>query len=110
MIYKETFWMACDSTEQRKPVVLCAAEIASLAQSGDRGTDPRIGRATSLARAWAESGADSLKLLAAECDALDAASEYRRAADYAARLAHALQHAGMGTPKVLENDGDDSGE
>jgi hypothetical protein len=81
---------ACDSAEQRKPVVLCAAEIASLAQGGDRDTDPRIGRAISLARAWAESGADSLDLLAAECDALDAASEYRRAADYAADHALAL--------------------
>jgi hypothetical protein len=86
-------WLAgrsADSAEQRKPVVLCAAELASLAQRGDRKTDPRVIRAASLARTWAESEADALELLAAECDALDAASEFERAADHAAERSLAL--------------------
>jgi hypothetical protein len=80
-------WLAarsCGSAEQRKPVVLCAAELASFAQGGDRNIDPRVVHATSMAQAWAESGADALDLLAAECDALDAASEFGQAADHAA--------------------------
>jgi hypothetical protein len=81
---------SCDSAEQRKPVVLCAAELASLAQRGDRKTDPRVIRAASLARTWAESEADALDLFAAECDALDAAAESGQAADHAAERALAL--------------------
>ena len=83
-------WLAarsCDSAKQRKPVVLCAMELATLAQGGDWDTDPRVVRATSVARAWAESGADALDLLAAECDALNAASECGQAADYSAESA-----------------------
>src|SRR5882757_853942 len=36
-------WLAartCGSAEQRKPVVLCAAELSSLARRGGRDTDP----------------------------------------------------------------------
>jgi hypothetical protein len=84
---------SCDSAGQRKPVVRCAAEFAALAQRGDRDTDPRVTRATALAREWAESGGDALELLAAECDALDAASECGLAADYAAERALALFRA-----------------
>lgn len=78
---------ACGSAQQRKPVVLCAAELAALAQRGDTDTDPRVIRATAMARVWAESGAEALELLAAECDALDAARESEQAADRAAERA-----------------------
>jgi hypothetical protein len=83
-------WLAartCDSAGQRKPVVLCAAEFASVAQRSLRDADPRVVRATSLVRVWAESGADDLDLLAAECDALDAARESEQVADRAAERA-----------------------
>ena len=63
---------------QRKQVVRCAAEFASMAQRGGRDTDPRVTRAISLVEVWAESEADALDLLAAECDALDAAREWAR--------------------------------
>lgn len=89
-------WLAarsCDSAEQRKPVLRCAAELAALAQRGDRDTDPRVTRATVLVRTWAESGVEALDLLAAECDALDAAAESGQAADYASERALALFRA-----------------
>jgi hypothetical protein len=86
-------WLAartCGSAEQRKPVVLCTAELASLAQRGQRDADPRVIRATSIVQVWAGSGSDPLDLLAAECDALDAAWESGQAADRAAEHALAL--------------------
>ncbi len=89
-------WLAarsCESAEQRKPVVRFATELAALARRGDRDTDPRVVRATALARTWAESGAEPLDLLAAECDALDAASECGQAADYASGRALAMFRA-----------------
>ncbi|MGH3247295.1 MAG: hypothetical protein ACRDOI_13950, partial [Trebonia sp.] len=86
-------WLAartCGPAEQRKPVVLCAAEMAALAQRGDQDTDPRVARAISIATEWAGPGADVLDLLAAECDAMDAAREFEQAADRAADQALAL--------------------
>jgi hypothetical protein len=89
-------WLAartCDSAEQRKQVVLCAAELASVARRGGRDTDPRVTQAISMVRMWAGSEAGSLDLLAAECDALDAARESAQAADQEAELALALFRA-----------------
>lgn len=86
-------WLAArsyDSVEQRKRVVLCAAELASMAQRGGGETDPRVTRAISMVQLWAESGADDLDLLAAQCDALDAARESALAADREADRALAL--------------------
>jgi hypothetical protein len=86
-------WLAArsyDSAEQRKRVVLCAAELASMAQRGGRETDPRVTRAISMVQLWAESGADDLDLLAAQCDALDAARETALVADREADRALAL--------------------
>ena len=86
-------WLAArsyDSAEQRKRVVLCVAELASMAQRGGRETDPRVTRAISMVQLWAESGADDLDLLAAQCDALDAARESSLAADREADRALAL--------------------
>jgi len=86
-------WLAArsyDSAEQRKRVVLCAAELASMAQRGGGETDPRVTRAISMVQLWAESGADDLDLLAAQCDALDAARESALAADREADRALAL--------------------
>src|SRR5262245_60610177 len=62
-------WLAArsyGSTEQRKQVVLCAAELASMAQPSDWETDPRIARAISMVRLWAGSEADALDLLDTE--------------------------------------------
>src|ERR1700742_5081824 len=86
-------WLAartCGPDGQRKPAVLCAAEFASIAQRGARDTDPRVTRAISLVRGWAQSGADALDLLAAECDALDAARESEQVAERAAERALGL--------------------
>jgi hypothetical protein len=86
-------WLAartCGPGEQRKPVILCAAEFAAFARPGGRDTDPRVTRAISQVRVWAESGADALDLLAAECDALDAARESEQVADRAAERALGL--------------------
>jgi hypothetical protein len=88
-------WLAArtsGSAEQRKLVVLCAAELASLAQHGGRDTDPRVISALSIVQVWAGSGAEALDLLAAECDALDAARESEQAADLLAEHALALFH------------------
>jgi len=86
-------WLAArsyDSAEQRKQVVLCAAELASMAQRGRGETDPRVTRAISTVQLWAESKTDDLALLAAQCDALDAARESGLAADREADRALAL--------------------
>jgi hypothetical protein len=86
-------WLAartCGPGEQRKPVILCATEFAAFARPGGRDTDPRVTRAISQVREWAESGADTLDLLAAECDALDAARESEQVADRAAERALGL--------------------
>ena len=86
-------WLAArtsGSVEQREQVVLCAAELASAAQRRGRDTDPRVTHAIAMVRMWAGSQADGLDLLAAECDALDAARESAQAADYEAELALTL--------------------
>lgn len=86
-------WLAartCRSVEQREQVVLCAAELASAAQRRGRDTDPRVTNAISMVQMWAESQADALDLLSAECDALDAARESAQAADHEAELALTL--------------------
>src|ERR1700712_2296600 len=71
----------CGPGESRGPVVLCAADIAALAQRGADDVDPRVARALETVRQWAGPGAQDLQLLAAECDALDAASESARMVD-----------------------------
>jgi hypothetical protein len=89
-------WLAArtsGSAEQQKQVVLCAAELASMAQRGVREIDPRITRAISMVRSWAESEADALDLFDAEYDAVDAAREFGDAADREARCARALFRA-----------------
>ena len=86
-------WLAartCGSVEQREQVVLCAAELASAARRRGRDTDPRVTNAISMVQMWAGSKADALDLLAAECDALDAARESAQAADHEAELALTL--------------------
>jgi hypothetical protein len=86
-------WLAartCGEAGPRKPVVLCAAEFAAVAQRGERNPDPRVIRAVSLVQVWAEAGTDALNLLAAECDALDAARESEQVADLAAERALGL--------------------
>ena len=86
-------WLAartCCSVEQREQVVLCAAELASAAQRRGRQTDPRVTHAISMVQMWAGSQADGLDMLAAECDALDAARESAQAADREAELALAM--------------------
>jgi hypothetical protein len=86
-------WLAArtsGSAEQQKQVVLCAAELASMAQRGVRETDPRVTRALSMVRLWAGSEADALDLFDAEYDAVDAARESGDAADREARSARAL--------------------
>jgi hypothetical protein len=88
-------WLAartCGEAGPRKPVVLCAAEFAAAAQRGERNPDPRVVRAVSLVKVWAEAGTDALDLLAAECDALDAARESEQVADLAAERALGLFH------------------
>jgi hypothetical protein len=88
-------WLAartCQSAEQQKQVVLCAAELASMAQRGKE-ADPRVTRAISLVQLWAESEADAIELFDAECDAVDAARESGDAADREARSARALFRA-----------------
>jgi hypothetical protein len=86
-------WLAartCGPAGQRKPVVLCAAELASLAQRGGRDTDPRVARAISLVPMWAGLEADALDLLIAERGALDAARQCEQAADREADRARLL--------------------
>lgn len=80
----------CSLGEQRKQVVLCAAELTELAQRGGRDTDPRVTHAISLVQMWAGLEADAPDLLAAECDALDAARESEQAADREAQRALTL--------------------
>ena len=70
--------------------MLCAAELASAARRRGRDTDPRVTNAISMVQMWAGSKADALDLLAAECDALDAARESAQAADHEAELALTL--------------------
>jgi hypothetical protein len=86
-------WLAartCDSEGQRRQVVLCAAELAGLAQRRGRDIDPRVTRAILLPQMWAGLEADVPDLLAAERDALQAARETAQAAVREAERARAL--------------------
>jgi hypothetical protein len=85
-------WLAartCGPGESRGPVVLCAADVAAFARRGARAVDPRVTRALETVRQWAGPGAQDLQLLAAECDALDAAHESARMVDREAGRARA---------------------
>jgi hypothetical protein len=79
----------CGPGESRGPVVLCAADLASLAEGNVRDADPRVARVLETVRQWAGPGAQDLQLLAAECDALDAARETARVVDREADRARA---------------------
>jgi hypothetical protein len=100
-------WLAartCSPGQLRRPVVLCAAEFASLAGSGRRDPDPRVTAAISAVRRWAESGMEKLDLLDAEWGAEEAAQEAEQTAGREAKRAlvllrsaprHRLSSSGM---------------
>jgi len=86
-------WLAartCGPEGQRRQVVLCAAELAGLAERGMRDIDPTATRAILLTHMWVGLEADVPDLLTAERDALRAARESAQAAEREAECARAL--------------------
>jgi hypothetical protein len=62
------------TTEERRAVVSCLAELTRRAEHGRKHLDPPVERAAGTAEAWLRSGASLDELLAAERAALDAAA------------------------------------
>jgi hypothetical protein len=87
-------WLAartCGPGERRRLVVLCTAELASLAGRGRRDADPQVAAAITAVVHWAESGTEEdLGLLTAEWGAMDAAGQAEQVARHSAKRALAL--------------------
>jgi hypothetical protein len=99
---------ACTTTEERRAVVSCLAELTRCAERGRQHANPPVERAACAAETWIRAGASLDDLLAAERDALDAAERAALVAAAEGTRARMLyrsvprgRHASFGTNRVL---------